>query len=81
MVNADRLGTVDDLAQLADLIRREFGAQLPAAPPRESHHEREVRQEKTKFSLETDVMPQINEMRVRASTRCSPSSRKIASSR
>ncbi len=67
MINGDRIGTLDDLSQLADLIRREFGAQLPAAPPRESYHEREVRQEKTKFALETDVMPQINEARVRAS--------------
>ncbi|MET0146093.1 MAG: ATPase, T2SS/T4P/T4SS family [Ilumatobacteraceae bacterium] len=67
MANVDRIGTVEDLAQLADLIRREFGAQLPPAPPRESHHERELRQEKTKFVLENEVMPQINETRVRAS--------------
>ncbi len=67
MANADRIGTVDDLAQLADLIRREFGAQLPPAPPRESHDEREVRQEKTKYVLENEVMAQINDVRVRAS--------------
>lgn len=66
-MSVDPIGLVDDPAQLAELIRREYGAQLPPAPPRESHHERELRQEKTKFVLETEVMPRINDARVRAS--------------
>ena len=47
-VNVERIGLVDEPAQLAELIRREYGAQLPAASPRESHRDREARQEKTK---------------------------------
>ena len=32
-VNVERIGLVDDPGQLAELIRREYGAQLPAASP------------------------------------------------
>jgi pilus assembly protein CpaF len=65
-VNGERIGLIDDPAQLAEAIRRDYGAQLPPAQPRESQRERELRQEKTKFVLETEVMPCINEARVRA---------------
>ena len=50
--------------ELAERIRREFGAQLPAAPVRESHADRDRRQEQTKFELETKVLPIVNEQRV-----------------
>jgi pilus assembly protein CpaF len=65
-MNEARFATVDDPGQLADVIRREFGADLPAARPRESHREREFRQEQTKWVLETEVMPRVNEARVGA---------------
>lgn len=63
-MSLDRIGTVDDLAELSELIRREYGATLPAAGSRESHADRERRQEKTKFVLEREVMPEINAARV-----------------
>ena len=66
-VNVERIGLVDEPGQLAELIRREYGAQLPAASPRESHREREARQEKTKWVLENEVMPRVNEARIRVS--------------
>lgn len=50
--------------ELAEQVRREFGAQLPAAPVRESHADRDRRQEQTKFELETKVLPIVNEQRV-----------------
>ena len=57
-------GPQDWLMELAERIRREFGAQLPAAPVRESHADRDRRQEQTKFELETKVLPIVNEQRV-----------------
>ncbi|MBA3286404.1 MAG: type II/IV secretion system ATPase subunit [Acidimicrobiia bacterium] len=57
-----------DLGELAEWVRREFGDQLPANPGRESHLARERRQEKTKYVLESDVMPRINDLRVQNST-------------
>ena len=66
-MNVERIGLVDDPGQLAELIRREYGAQLPPASPRESHREREARQEKTKWVLEHEVLPRVNEARIRVS--------------
>ena len=57
-----------DLGELAEWVRREYGDQLPANPGRESHLARERRQEKTKYVLETDVMPRINDLRVQHAT-------------
>lgn len=63
-MSLERIGTVDDLGELSELIRREYGAILPGAGARESHSDRERRQEKTKFVLEREVMPEINTARV-----------------
>ena len=65
-MNTEKIGGLDDPVQLAEAIRLEYGAQLPAAPPRESHSDRERRREKTQFALEKDVMPLINRARVQA---------------
>jgi pilus assembly protein CpaF len=53
-----------DLGEVAERVRREFGAQLPPAPVRESHVDRERRQEQTKYELEIRVLPAVNEQRV-----------------
>lgn len=66
-MNVERIGLIDDPGQLAEVIRREYGAQLPAATPRETHSQRELRQEKTKWVLENEVMPRVNEARTRVS--------------
>ena len=55
-----------ELAELAEVVRREFGSQLPPAPVRESHADRERRQEQTKYQLESQILPQVNTQRVEA---------------
>jgi Flp pilus assembly CpaF family ATPase len=54
-----------DTRAVAERIRREHGSQLPPAPVRESHRDRELRQEQTKYALETQILPLVNEQRVR----------------
>ena len=56
----------DELTSLADRVRREHGRRLPAAPVRESHGDRELRLERTKYQLETEILPLVNESRVAA---------------
>lgn len=58
--------TTDELTTLADRVRREHGRRLPAAPVRESHGDRELRLERTKYQLETEILPLVNESRVAA---------------
>ena len=58
--------TPDELTLLADRVRREHGRRLPAAPVRESHGDRELRLERTKYQLETEILPLVNESRVAA---------------
>lgn len=65
-MNVERIGLVDAPSELAELIRREYGAQLPPSPTRETHRDRDARQERTKWVLEHDVMPEINKARIRA---------------
>ena len=65
-MSPEKVGLLDDPVQLAGVIRLEYGAQLPAAPPRESHRDRELRREKTKWALEHEVMPRVNRARVAA---------------
>ncbi|MEL6893772.1 MAG: ATPase, T2SS/T4P/T4SS family, partial [Actinomycetota bacterium] len=54
----------DEIVGLVDHIRRDFGATLPAAPVRESHRDRDRRQEETTWILEHEILPKINEQRV-----------------
>lgn len=65
-MSPEKVGAIDDPVQLAEVIRLEYGAQLPAAPPRESHFDRERRREKTKLVLEKEVMAHVNRVRVGA---------------
>jgi pilus assembly protein CpaF len=53
-----------ELGEIADQIRREYGAEFPPAPVRESHPDRQRRQEVTKYLLESRILPQVNETRV-----------------
>ena len=63
-MSPEKVGLLDDPVQLAEALRLEYGAQLPAAEPRESHRDRELRREKTKYALEQEVMPRVNRARV-----------------
>ena len=65
-MSPEKVGLLDDPVQLAEALRLEYGAQLPAAEPRESHRDRELRREKTKYALEQEVMPRVNRARVSA---------------
>lgn len=56
--------TLDELTSLAEQVRRDHGRRLPAAAVRESHGDRELRMERTKYQLETEVLPLVNEERV-----------------
>ena len=56
--------SVDDVATIAAVVRREYGQRFPAAPVRESHADRERRLERTKHQLETEILPLVNEERI-----------------
>jgi Flp pilus assembly CpaF family ATPase len=61
--------STDELTTLAERVRRDHGRRLPAAAVRESHGDRERRLERTKYELETQVLPLVNEERVAARER------------
>ena len=54
----------EEVIGLVDHIRRNYGSTLPAAPVRESHKDRDRRQEETKWILENTVLQKVNEERV-----------------
>lgn len=54
----------EEVIGLVEHIRRSYGSTLPAAPVRESHKDRDRRQEETKWILENTVLPKVNEERV-----------------
>lgn len=56
--------SVDEVATIAAVVRREYGQRFPAAPVRESHADRERRLERTKHQLETEILPLVNEERI-----------------
>ena len=56
--------STEEVISLVGDIRRNYGAALPAAPVRESHRDRDRRQEETKWILEHEILPKINEERV-----------------
>ena len=53
-----------ELGDIAERVRREYGALLPPASVRESHQDRERRQEATKYLLETDILQRVGDARV-----------------
>jgi Flp pilus assembly CpaF family ATPase len=53
-----------ELGQVADRVRREYGSRLPPAAVRESHSDRERRLERTKYQLENEVLPLVNQARI-----------------
>jgi pilus assembly protein CpaF len=53
-----------EVRELAELVRRSYGDRLPPAPVRESVKDREVRMERTKYVIETDLMTLVNESRL-----------------
>ncbi len=55
-----------EVRDLAESVRRSFGERLPPAPVRESVKDRELRMERTKYVLETDIMALVNDQRLAA---------------